>query len=287
MGDPPRAAAGAPGLTVWIAVGVIVGVILCAAALFSGYAEKKVEKDKADFISSMVATIGGIPPPGSRTKPVVVVVGSSLIRAALLMDGGPLNKMPAGTQLIVFSVDRLQPEYFDGLVPALHRSRPDLLLIEAALLHATPFQAGRRDRVEHLLRALRWWKRSTAAPVCEGLTLRKSVKASDLGRMYQDVFSSFTLDRLADLEDFRSDGIAVAVLDMPHARELEAAAPSIVNWQTKMSAQLSAAGFDVWRAPGPWLADEFCDMAHLNAEGAQAFAAWFGPRLAEAVHVSP
>ncbi len=287
MGDPPCATAGAPGLGVWIAVGVIVGAILCAAALFSAYAEGKAAQERAAAISALVATLDAIPPPGSRPKPVVGVLGTSLIRAALLMDGGPLNRMPGGIQLIVIPIDRLEAEYFDGLVPALHRSRPDLLLIESELLHVAPPLAKRRNRVEHLLRALRWWKRSAAAPACEGLTLRKSAKASDLGKTYQGIFASFTLDRLPVLEDLRSSGIAVAVLDMPRAAELEAAAPSIVAWGTTMSAQLKAAGFALWRAPGDWVADEFCDMAHLNAQGAQAFAGWFGPRLAEALHVPP
>ncbi len=287
MGEPPRGIAGAPGLRVWVAVGVIVGAILGAAALFSNHAEQKAAQEKAAAINSLVATIDAIPPPGSRPRPAVVIVGSSLIRAALLMDGGPLSRMPAGIQLIVIPIDRLQAEYFDGLVPALHRARPDLILIEAALLHIAGRPAARRDRVEHLLRALRWWKRDEAAPACQGLTLRKSPKASDLGKMYQGIFAHFTLDRLSVLQDFRSSGIAVAVLDMPHAAELEAAAPSILGWENSMSAQLAAAEFAVWRAPGPWVADEFCDMAHLNAEGAWAFAGWFGPRLAEALHVSP
>ncbi len=44
-------------------------------------------------------------------------------------------------------------------------------------------------------------------------------------------------------------------------------------------------GVAMWIAPGNWPADLFCDMSHLNHDGAVLFDRWFSNRLKQALNL--
>jgi hypothetical protein len=80
-------------------------------------------------------------------------------------------------------------------------------------------------------------------------------------------------------------GIQVGVLDMPRAAELEAAAPNLLTFRDRMRAALGAKGVELWTATGEWPTELFCDMSHLDHDGAVLFDRWLSGRLRQALNL--
>ncbi len=254
------------------------------------WADRKAESRLQVAIQGQVTTLDRVPPPALRQGPVVVIVGTSLIHAALQMAGTPLDKFPASMKLVVLSGDNRKAEWFDGLVPALRRAHPDLILFEPRVLFAIGQEPGLPGRVHNLLLAILppgHWK--GPPPVCQGLILRRSPAVAGTGKVYQWVYdpARLRLDRLPVLESLRAEGIEVGVLDLPRARELEAAAPNMALWHIELTKRLMAKGFSLWSPPGEWPAVDFCDMAHLNHAGALLFDDWLSAQLKQKFALTP
>jgi hypothetical protein len=221
---------------------------------------------------------------------LVVIVGTSLTRAALQMAGAPLDKYPASMKLVVLAGDNRKADWFEGLVPALHRAHPDLILLEPRLLTVIGAPAELPNRVQNLLRVILPSARlNRAPPVCQGLILRQSPKVAGTGEVYQWVFDPqrIRLDRLPLLEGLRTEGIEVGIIDYPRAAELEAAAPNLLLWRVAMQKRLAEKGFFFWHPPGDWPAVDFCDMAHFNHEGAVLFSDWLSAQLKQKFALTP
>jgi hypothetical protein len=226
-----------------------------------------------------------------RKKPVVAIIGTSLIRAALQSVGASVSNLPDSVSVVVLSGGAENVAWFNALVPALHRAHPDLVLLEANLMRAPDGPPPELDRRIHHIEWDFFWRAPTAAghPACEGMIERRSPKAAAVAAYYQDAFNPewIRLDRLPVMEDLKADGIFVGVLDMPRSVVLEDAAPNLRAWRESVASQISAKGISFWHAPGEWLPDQFCDMAHLNTEGAAVFDKWLGDQLRQIFHLAP
>ncbi len=290
MGEPPRALAGAPAPKVWVLTALLFTLTLCGLALFSIYVEMKWEAFDGRIIASEVDRIAEIPLPAVRTKPVVAIIGTSLIRAALESAGASVSNLPDGVSVVVLSGGGENAAWFNALIPALHRAHPDLVLVEANLMRAPDGPPPELDRRIHHIEWELFWRAPAAAghPVCEGMIERRSPKAAAIAAYYQNVFNPewIRLDRLPVMQDLKADGISVAVLDMPRSVMLEDAAPNMRAWRDSVASQISAKGISFWHAPGEWLPEQFCDLAHLNAEGAVIFDEWLGDQLRQIFHLA-
>ena len=178
MGDPPRALVGPPGLWVWI---IAFGLVMATAIVgffLSDWANQKADQAALKSLEAQVGILDQLPPPAAREGRVVVIIGTSLTGAALQSAGAPLDKYPASMKLVVLVGNNLKPGWFEGLVPALHRARPDLILLEPRLLSAIGGPAELPGRVQNLLHALLPQARSKGAPpACHGVIRRQSPKA--------------------------------------------------------------------------------------------------------------
>ena len=289
MGDPPRAVGAVPGLRTWASVLLIILAGFAAFAIASGFAEERWNADIASSLAAEVQTIESIPPEGKRTARAVVIIGTSLIRAATSNPGQP-DTFPPSIQLMVITGRSGTTASVEDLIPALLRAHPDLVLLEANLLRRPPTDDSpflvRRAR--HVQWALLTDNDHFWAPACPGLVGRKSAKAGGTNEQYQAQFASSNSnpDRLPLLVELKAGGIQVGVLDMPRSTELETAAPNLLMWRNIISTAAAKQGVAMWSAPGYWPVDYFCDLAHLNSEGAVVFSKWLASRLEQALNLS-
>lgn len=295
MGDPPRALNGRPGLRTWIFTLALSLLVLAASVTASHFVEARYNAITAGVRASEVEAIEGIPPVGQRKIPAVVVFGSSLIEAAT-MRAGLKEQFPSTFQLVVLIGELGSRTPIEDLMPVIRKTHPDLVLIEANLIHRPEEDPDFGRRVRHLEQAVfsRFRRRdgnpdapSGPPQSCAGLVQRKSADVGDMVAQYQRLFPTHHLliDRLPLLLDLQADGIQVGVLDMPRAAELEAAAPNLVGFRDALSAAMAKHGVAMWIAPGNWPADLFCDMSHLNHDGAVLFDRWFSNRLKQALNL--
>lgn len=295
MGDPPRALHGRPGLRTWFFTLAIGLLVLAASVIASHFVEARYSAVTAGVRDSEVRAIESIPPVGQRKIPAVIVFGSSLIEAAA-MRAGLKEQFPSSFQLVILTGQLGSRAPIEDLMPVIRKVHPDLVLIEANLIHRPEDDPAFIRKLRHLEQAVfsRFRRRddNPGAPPgspasCAGLVQRKSAGVGDMVEQYRRLFPTHHLlmDRFPLLLDLQADGIQVGVLDMPRAAELEAAAPNLVGYRDALSAAMTKHGIAMWIAPGDWPADLFCDMSHLNHDGAILFDKWFSSRLKQSLNL--
>jgi hypothetical protein len=231
-----------------------------------------------------IASLDKLPKPDARKAPVVVVLGHSLIWAALQRDPAQ-RRTVAGTDLVVLTADFKHPHWFEALLPALRRLHPDLLVVDSELLGIEITVPTFGERVNFLMRTI-WPPKAQAATGCPDLA-RKPITSATVNH-YQGWFNpkAMELDRLPTLAALKSEGIAVDVLQMPRSDALELAAPNLIEWRKAEAALVENQGIGVWTPSGDWPEADYCDHAHMSLAGAAQFNAWFGERLTRTFNLS-
>jgi hypothetical protein len=293
VGDPPRVLRSGPTLRTWIYT-LAVGLMTFAGAAVASHAVEKVwSYREAETRASEIQIIESIPPVGQRKMPAVIIFGTSRIEAVTLRAG--LEHQFPNVQLIVLIGAFGSRAPIEDLVPVMQKAHPDLVLIEIGSMRRADADPPLMRRMRHLQLAaaialgVAGRNPSTDAtslpPSCDGLVLRKSAEVGNVADDYRRWFRHPQLDRLPVLLELQAAGIQVGVLDMPRAAELEAAAPNLVTFRTTMGAALAGRGVAMWSAPGIWPADLFCDLSHLNHDGALLFDKWLSERLRQALNL--
>src|SRR5215813_14836521 len=105
MGDPPRALSSSPGLRVWTIAAAMVGLAAIAGIYVTFRDERRQEVSYSAIADIQSANLDGLPRPGARIDRLVVVLGNSLIWAALGRDGTAQRLTPSGVRLVVLTTD--------------------------------------------------------------------------------------------------------------------------------------------------------------------------------------
>lgn len=297
MGDLPRVLRGQPALRTWILTLVLSLTATTGAAIASHFVEADWNAQIAVTRAQEVQTVESIPPLGQRKGPAVIIFGTSLVEAATLR-AGLQQEFPPSVQIIVFVGKLGARTPIEDLVPVMRKAHPDLVLIETNSMLVPGEDPDYLRRLRHLELALSLWFRGAKlrpgpatpaakhmVPSCSGLVLRKSADVGNVASDYRGWYNILYLDRLPALLELQAAGIRVGVLDMPRAAELEAAAPNLVTFRNRMNQALGERGVEMWIAPDVWPADLFCDLSHLNHDGAILFDRWLSGRLRQALNL--
>jgi hypothetical protein len=292
MGDPPRVLLGRPTLKTWAFTLAVSLLALAGTAVASHFVEADWNARETAMRSWEVETIESIPPLAQRKTPVVIIFGTSLIEAATLR-AGLQDKLPASVKTIVFIGTFGSRAPIEDLVPVMRKAHPDLVLIEIESMRRPDDDPPLIRKLRHLELAVSNGFQGVGRGThlvyfpksCIGLVKRKSADVGNIVDDYRRWFHEPQLDRLPVLLDLQAAGIQVGVLDMPRAAELEAAAPNLLTYRTRMREALGAKGVELWSAEGQWPADLFCDMSHLDHDGAVLFDKWLSGRLGQALNL--
>lgn len=291
MGEAPRALLAPPSLRTWTIVLLLSSIGLAAAGLASIVTEAHWNDYVAEVRAREVQAIESIPPLGQRKRRAVVIFGTSLTEAAMQHGEFLPTHFPSSIQLVTLTGQLGERTPIEDLEPVLRRVHPDLVLIEINLLRVPYEDPPLIRRLRHLERAaLAWTSRGGAADQdgCVGVLRKKSAKAGNIAATYQrwNAPGRLHLDRLPILLDLQADGIQTGVLDLPRATELEIAAPNLVTFRRTMNAALAEKNVTLWSFPAYWPTDYFCDMAHLDHDGAVIFDKMFSDRLLQALDLA-
>ncbi|HEX3065192.1 MAG TPA: hypothetical protein VHQ39_06905 [Dongiaceae bacterium] len=291
MGEAPRALLAPKGLRTW-AIALLFSVLALAAA---GLASIAAEANWKDYVAGVrareVQAIESIPPVGERKGRAVIIFGTSLTEAAVQHGDFLPTHFPSSIQLVILTGQLGERTPIEDLVPVIRRVHPDLVLIEVNLMRLPFVDPPLMRRLRHLERAaFSWmWHAGADQDGCIGVVRRKSAKVGNIGEKYQRWNAPrrrLQLDRLPVLLDLQADGIQVGVLDLPRATELEVAAPNLASSRKTMGAALAEKDITFWAFPGYWPADYFCDLSHLDHDGAIVFDKLFSDRLRQALDLS-
>ena len=264
-------------------------ICLTTAGFASIATEAQWKNNVAGIRAQEVKAIESIPPMDQRKARAVIIFGTSLTDAAIYKSDYSPAHFPS-IQLVILTGKQGERTPIEDLVPVIRRVHPDLVLIEANLLGRPVEDPPFIRRLRHLERAaLAWtWHLGANRDGCAGIMRKKSAKAGNTGENYQRWYGPghLRLDRLPVLLELMADGIQAGVLDLPRATELETAAPNMVTFRKDLSAALTEKGITLWTFPGYWPIDYFCDMAHLDHDGAAVFDKLFSDRLRQALDLS-
>ncbi len=199
------------------------------------------------------------------------------------------NEPPVPVNLLVLIGDFPHGDWFEMLLPALRRLRPDLLLVDSGLLREPDLRRPLPKRLQHLLGFI--WQRPPpviVAPECRSLPVVEAITPR-FAANYQAWFNpqQMTLSRLAVLAALREEGFTIDVLQMPRASDLEQAAPNLAAWREGEAALLNNHGIGVWTSPVHLPGTYYCDFSHFNRAGALIFDDWFIGRLTQAFAPPP
>jgi hypothetical protein len=276
-------------MRVWAVAAVIVGVVAWAGIVLTISDDRNHEAQIADSDRYQIDRLDRLPRPGARSSPIVIVLGNSLVWAALQRDGILGNEPPVPVNLLVLTADFQRGNWFETLLPALRRLHPDLLLVDSDLLRVPDLRRPLAKRLRHLLDLM--WQRSppaTLAPECRGLGVVEAITPK-VTAGYQGGFDpqQMMLSRLPILVALREAGYAVDVLQIPRATDLERAVPNLVAWGEGETALLKSQGIGVWAPPVHLPGAYYCDFSHFNRAGALIFDDWFVGRLKQAFDPAP
>ena len=288
MGEAPRALLAPPGLRTWAIALLFSSICLAAAGLASIVTEARWNDYVAGVRVQEVQAIESIPPLSQRKRRAVIIFGTSLTEAAMQHGEFLPTHFPPSIQLLTLTGQLGERTPIEDLVPVIRRVHPDLVLLEMNLLRVPYEDPPLIRRLRHLERAaLAWTSHGGAADQygCVGVLRKKSTKVGNIGATYQrwNAPGRLHLDRLPILLDLQAEGIQTGVLDLPRATELEAAAPNLVTFRKTMNAALAEKNVTLWSFPGYWPTDYFCDMAHLDHDGAVVFDKMLSDRLLQAL----
>jgi hypothetical protein len=250
--------------------------------------DEKRQEWYAATVRDQIASLDELPKPGVRDAPIVVVLGHSLVWAALLRDGTAQRKIAAGVDLVVMTGELKHPHWFEALLPALRRLHPDLLVVGAELLRTEGTDLSLTDRLRLLTQKI-WPPKppATATADCNGFPGKPLTTIS--AKEYQDWFDPtwISLDRLPALAALKDQGIVVDVLQIPRSDDLEAAAPNLIMWRKAEAAVVEKQGIGVLTPTGEWPDADYCDHTHLNMAGAAQFDTWFTERMKQIFNPAP
>ncbi|HEX3065123.1 MAG TPA: hypothetical protein VHQ39_06560, partial [Dongiaceae bacterium] len=134
-------------------VAALVGLIVLVSVFVTLRDDRQKQERFAAAAQRQIARLDRLPKPGARKAPVVVVLGHSLVWAALQRDHAQRQTF-AGTDLVVLTADFKHPHWFEALLPALRRLRPDLLVVDSELLRVEITDPTFGERVNYLMRTI-------------------------------------------------------------------------------------------------------------------------------------
>src|SRR5215471_15764631 len=105
MGDPPRALSSPPGLWAWAIAAAMVGLTAIAGTYVTLRDEGRQEVSFSRAADRQSADLDSLPRAGARKGRLVVVLGNSLVWAALERDGTAQRLAPSGIDLVVLTSD--------------------------------------------------------------------------------------------------------------------------------------------------------------------------------------
>ncbi len=288
MGEPPRALSSPPSLWTWMTVAALVGLVAIVSVFVSLRDDEKRQERYAAAVRDQIASLDELPIPGARDAPIVVVLGHSLVWAALLRDGTAQRKIAAGVDLVVMTGELKHPHWFEALLPALRRLHPDLLVVDSELLRIEGTDLSLTDRLRHLMQKI-WPPKPPVTATADCIGFPREPLSATFTKRYQEWFNPkwMSLDRLPALAALKGEGIAVDVLQMPRSGALDGAAPNLIMWRKAEAAMVEEQGIGILTPTGEWPDADYCDHTHLNLAGAAQFDTWFTERLKQAFNLAP
>jgi hypothetical protein len=284
----PRALKDAVPLRLWIVAGTLCALCLAAGLAAMAWA-RALSKDEVNAqIVRQIQLIQKLPSPASRKGPLVVLVGSSLVRHAVA-DSVTLEKLIGrDAEVLLLYSDDARASWIDGILPSIEHARPDLLLLQYEMFNpplGEPQQGFVRS-VTFIINSLQEGSAHAVEPSVEQQCAARRGRSLRVVVMEDGTieFASAPNPRVLSLvERYRRSGTRIAILDLPRAQELVQAQPVLSRWHDQTLQGLMAHDFEIWTPPGGWKAGDYCDFAHLNPRGRARFEPWLAEQIRHAL----
>ncbi|MEH6466926.1 MAG: hypothetical protein V7722_04795 [Porticoccus sp.] len=283
-------------------------VIALLAALFLSYLGRWFEDQEfRDAASFNTRRLNEAP-----QHTAVTVIGSSLVHRAFFNDETMQQKLKAAgvdSQFVRITASSADRTRFEKALPLIADAQPRLVIVELEMLIIDRFVSkraslmGLRSLQTGLSLALQWFKNtlfyevpprfngnygverncnknligneSEQANIIDRLHSRFLLLSPQLPTHWQGFIASIQASggRIIFLEMGRSS-VATQGLSENYKQEYEQTLKELKTLYP----------VDLWRFPGPFPLENYCDLAHLNNLGRERFLEWFIPRLGEALN---
>lgn len=234
----------------------------------------------------------------------IVVLGSSLSRAAFLFDGAmdqSLTPIGVTNKFIRVTLSNARRNSLEPILPLIAEIKPRLVFIELEMLQRRLILRKPRRYYDllfkDLFKSIKWLTFSLLSidyladgnndliPQCNN-DFRVQRKSEDIDqllqakfRIYKQRFSSTWLSFFAAVQRQGGQVILVEMGRSDFATQGLSKAFKLDFAQVKKDI-LANEKIAIWQYPGPFSQTNYCDLAHLNHKGTALFNLWFINKLA-------
>jgi len=232
-----------------------------------------------------------------KNNRAIIALGSSLTRLAYEYDNKvdlKLNERGIESPFIRISTDNASRESYENILTQIAESKPSLVFIELEMLYifrGIKLQTNKHKYLHDLIKPIKGLKYLAISSVpkdnyglkgpCVIRTRNNKKTFKDTINLPQQNFTTYpeplSQTWLTFFETIKVNGGQVILIEMGRSDYATKGLTtrfksdfSLVKNQIKEKSNI-----DIWKYPGPYSLDYYCDLAHLNTKGTENFMKWF------------
>jgi hypothetical protein len=285
-------------LSMWVPVFAIVTTLLAYSASIAHWVEAREFADSGNFNAARLFEHGH--------PKLVTMLGSSLTHHALNNDQNMQRVLATSgidTSFVRFTANGAFPESYESVLPLIIQARPQLVIIELEMMLIEIPVASPLFNLRRMFASLRntLVRGSNGMPArfkgnfgqkreCERLMTEERAAQIDVSGLIQSKFSLLSSELTPTWREFikqiQANGGRVVFSEIGRSGfAAQAITPTFKKAyeQTIVTLQ-DLYSVDIWRYPGPFDLEKYCDLAHLNDIGRENFVRWLVPELRKALY---